>query len=480
MSRRTAALAGLALAAALACVAPAAALAHGLTGRQDVPIPTWLFLWGATIVLVVSFVALATLWPKPRLQGDSWRPLPDWFNRIFASNAVAVLCGAVGIFLLGLVVVAGLRGSSNSNDNFAPTFVYITFWLGLLPLSLLFGDVLRAFNPWRAMGRLVSWVATKAAGAPLPAPLAYPTWLGRWPAVVGMIAFGWMELAANGGEMPETVAIATLIYSTATWIGMALYGVDEWSDRGETFSVYFNLIARISIFERRDKQIGIQRPLSGLAHWEPAPGSVVFVCSLIGIVTFDGFSSGPTFNDWIPSLQAQFEAIGVDTVNALELVFGLSMLVTVALVVGFYMLGSWGAKNVGGGFTVRQLASTFAHTLAPIALVYALAHYISFFTFQGQDIIRLISDPIGEGTTDFFGTADREIDFTVISTTFIWYFQVAAVVIGHVCALILAHDRAIALYDDPKQATRSQYWMLFVMVGFTSLALWLLSEASKL
>ncbi len=464
----------------VACVAPAAALAHGLTGRQDVPIPTWLFLWGATIVLVVSFVALATLWPKPRLQGDSWRPLPGWFSRIFASNAVAVLCGAIGIFLLGLVVVAGLRGSSNSNDNFAPTFVYITFWLGLLPLSLLFGDVFRAFNPWRALGRLVSWVATKAAGGPMPAPLAYPERLGRWPAVLGIIAFGWMELAANGGEIPETVAIATLIYSTVTWIGMALYGVDAWSDRGETFSVYFNLIARISVFERRDDKIGVQRPLSGLAHWPPAAGSVVFVCSLIGIVTFDGFSSGPTFNDWIPSLQAQFEAIGVDTVKALELVFGLGMLVTVAIIVGFYMLGSWGAKNVGGGFTTRQLARTFAHSLAPIALVYALAHYVSFFTFQGQDIIRLISDPMGEGTSDFFGTADREIDFTVISTTFIWYFQVAAVVIGHVCALILAHDRAISLYDDPKQATRSQYWMLFVMVGFTSLALWLLSEASKL
>jgi hypothetical protein len=87
---------------------------------------------------------------------------------------------------------------------------------------------------------------------------------------------------------------------------------------------------------------------------------------------------------------------------------------------------------------------------------------------------------MGEGTSDFLGTGDREIDFTVITTTFIWYFQVASVVIGHVCALILAHDRAIALYDDPKQATRSQYWMLFVMVGFTSLALWLLSEASKL
>ena len=44
-------------------------------------------------------------------------------------------------------------------------------------------------------------------------------------------------------------------------------------------------------------------------------------------------------------------------------------------------------------------------------------------------------------------------------------------VAGHVAALMLAHDRALALYDDPKLAVRSQYWMLAVMVGFTSLAL---------
>ena len=50
-------------------------------------------------------------------------------------------------------------------------------------------------------------------------------------------------------------------------------------------------------------------------------------------------------------------------------------------------------------------------------------------------------------------------------------------VIGHVAALILAHDRALGLYDNPRLAVRSQYWMLAVMVGFTTLALWLLAQA---
>jgi len=51
-------------------------------------------------------------------------------------------------------------------------------------------------------------------------------------------------------------------------------------------------------------------------------------------------------------------------------------------------------------------------------------------------------------------------------------------VLGHVGGLVLAHDRALVLYRDAGEAVRSQYWMLAIMVGFTSLALWLLSQAN--
>ena len=57
--------------------------------------------------------------------------------------------------------------------------------------------------------------------------------------------------------------------------------------------------------------------------------------------------------------------------------------------------------------------------------------------------------------------------------------QVAALIAGHVSGLVLAHDRALALYQRVQQATRSQYWMLVVMVGFTSLGLWLLSAVQQ-
>ena len=110
----------------------------------------------------------------------------------------------------------------------------------------------------------------------------------------------------------------------------------------------------------------------------------------------------------------------------------------------------------------------------PIGFAYVLAHYFSLLIWQGQAIGYLASDPLGNGA-NLFGTSSYQIDYNVISFAAIWYVQVAALLAGHVAGLALAHDRALAMYDNVEEAVRSQYWMLAVMVAFTSFGLWLLS-----
>jgi hypothetical protein len=452
-------------------------IAHGLVARSDLPIPEWLFGWAAAMVLVISFVALAVLWPEPRLEREHWRPLPGGIGRVLGSRPVEFICGAIGVFLLGMVVYAGLRGTQSPTANFAPTFIYVIFWLALVPASVLLGDVFKAFNPWRAIGRAVGWVAGKAARGDLPAPLAYPERLGHWPAVAGIFAFAAMELVASNGDRPENLAIATLVYSALTFIGMALYGVENWIARGEAFSVYFNLFSRLSPVETRDRVVGLRRPLSGLPALKPGAGTVPLLAVMIGSVTFDGASEAPIWTGIAPDIASFFQDVGLSPQNSLELAFLLGLTVTVLLIYGFYVLGVTGAKSVGGGFGTQRLARAFVHSLVPIALAYVAAHYFTLLLFQGQSIAFLSSDPLGDGS-NLFGTADSQIDYTIVGANATWYWQVAFVVLGHVLALTLAHDRALALYDEAKLAVRSQYWMLAVMVGFTSLALWLLSQAN--
>ena len=100
--------------------------------------------------------------------------------------------------------------------------------------------------------------------------------------------------------------------------------------------------------------------------------------------------------------------------------------------------------------TAARLRRVFIHSLVPIACVYVLAHYLTYLVFEGQAIQYLASDPFGQGW-DLFGTASAAIDFSLISQNMTWYLQVGFVVLGHVAALVLAHDRALATYGQAQR-----------------------------
>ena len=210
-------------------------------------------------------------------------------------------------------------------------------------------------------------------------------------------------------------------------------------------------------------------------------GSVALVCVLIGTTSFDGFSQGAvwTGEDGLAErFTSVFTSLGLGQSTAVQAGYTLGLLLVVALVSALYWLGVAGMRSVGRDHTTADLARRFAHTLVPISLAYLVAHYFSLLLFQGQAIGFLISDPLGQGS-DLFGTANRTIDYNLISANGIWYAQVAALLAGHVCGLILAHDRALTIWRNPRTATRSQYWMLLVIVTYTCLGLWLLSAVSQ-
>ncbi len=452
-------------------------LAHGLGGRADLPIPEWLFGWAAAIVLVISFVSLGALWKRPLLAGHGVKPFPAVLSRALTSRVTDVLCGVVGVALLVFLLWAGFAGVQSTVGNIVPTFVYVVFWVGLVFASLLFGDVLRPFNPWRAIGRAVAWAGSRLLGERLGAGLPYPQKLGYWPAAAGLFAFAWLELLASTGTSPRTIAAAALAYSSVTFLGMGIFGVEPWCARGEAFSVYFGLFARMSPVERRERELMLRPPLAGLASLKPEWSLVAVLSVMIGTVTFDGLQETAFWSRVGPRIADGMRALGTGPSLGDELAGGIGMLACVAAIAGFFLLGIAGARTAGGGFSERVLAGWFAPSLVPIAFVYVAAHYVTFLLFQGQALFSLVSDPLGRGW-DIFGTAGTAIDYGLIGATATWYVQVAVVVCGHCAGLALAHDRALELYAEPRRALRSQYWMLVVMIGFTSLALWLLSQAN--
>ncbi|MGH3040683.1 MAG: fenitrothion hydrolase [Gaiellaceae bacterium] len=450
-------------------------LAHGLGGVKDLPVPLWLFYYGAALVLILSFIALWVLWKRPLLERASrGRALPGGLENVLRSRVLRLLAGAVFFALFVLVWVAAAIGDSSPDENLAPRFVFVVFWLGLPALSVLFGNVWTVLSPWRAAADSAAWMWERA-GLSWVAPFAYPQRLGRWPGAVLLFAFAALELAYWDPGDPRALALAIFLYSAITWLAMLAYGRDEWTENGEAFAVYFGLLAPIAPFGERDERLIVRWPFTGLTGLDPRPGTLAFVAVMLGSVAFDGFSQTEY---WAVDFRARLMRPVIqrspdlaDVLGALLAAAGLAlMIVLVALAYIAAMKIAARAVDYDG-----DLTDAFLGSLVPIALAYVVAHYFSFFVRELQYLAPFASDPFGFGW-DLFGTADVTPRITVIAPKTIWYAQVAALVVGHVAGLVLAHDKAVELFESPRKAAISQYAMLALMVVYTVAGLWLLSQ----
>jgi hypothetical protein len=449
-------------------------LAHGIGGVRDLPVPESFFFSTAAIVLVVSFVALGALWRRPQLErARRGKPLARRLGAVITSSALRILLQIVSFGLFVVVLWSALFGTEVELRNFAPTFVYVVFWLGLPLLSVTVGDVWRYLSPWRAIADAAVW-SLERGGHEARAVFSYPERFGRYPAALALFAFVALELAHPRPAAPRTLAIAISLYTYWALAGMALCGREAWTRGGEGFAVMFGLLSRIAPFAIRDGRAVVRWPFAGLAGSESVPGTLVFVAVMLGSTSFDGFSRTSIWQNLIGDVRSRLVDESLTVIDLATM--GLNLLGLAALICAVmltYFAAVEAARRLVGA--PRSLVSDFVLSLVPIALGYTVAHYFSLFVLQGQFIFFLASDPLGRGW-DLFGTANIQPNLTLLSPNLIWYVQVGALVVGHVAGLTVAHDRAVSLFEDRGDALRSQYPMLALMVLFTVGGLWVLSQ----
>jgi hypothetical protein len=428
-------------------------LAHGLGGRADLPVPVWMAQYAAALVLIVTFFMLARFWESPRLQDPyRGRPLPMGLQRLLDAPAFRLVLRLIGLAALLLIIVVAAFGTGSSATNPAPTWLYVWFWVGIVPLSLLFGPVLRACNPLR----LIAQGIARLSGRGDSDFRSLPARLGYWPAAAGLLAFTWLELVYRNPDRPVNVLAFILLYCLVQLAAAAVYG-ERWFGHGDAFEVYSTLVGRLSPFGRRpgDGRLVARNPLAGLASVPVEPGIVAVICVLLGSTAFDGLSR----TQWWQGLSGQTTGVA------------------------YVLLGTAGLLGMVGVVSAAYLAATrqnpwarrgqkvaverrFVHSLLPIAVGYTVAHYFSLVVFQGQAGYLLASDPLGRGW-DLFGTAGQPINYRLVSTAAIAIVQVVAILTGHVLGVFIAHDRAIADYTRSRQRLRAQYPLLVVMVTYT-------------
>ncbi|MFG2089427.1 hypothetical protein [Spirillospora sp. NPDC048824] len=444
-------------------------LAHGLGGRTDLPLDAVAAIAGGGIAVAASFLALTLAWKRPRLHPSAGRPLPPALARALDAAALTRAGRVLALAAAAFVVAVAFAGPRATGANLAPWALYVTFWVGLVPASVLLGPVWRRVNPLRTL-HAVLCAATRTSPA---GRRALPPRLGYWPAAAWLTGFVWLELVAPNRSDPRVVGTLILAYAAVN-LALAWWFGRDWFTGGDGFEAYSTLLARMCPLGRRGGAAPLQRPapatgppagstrplvlrtpLTGLMTGTAEPGLTAAACVLIGSTGFDGLTRTTYWRDNVdPS------SVPAGTLGLAAAIAAVAALYTAALRLSGRLTGQDSAA----------LPGRFAATLLPIALGYTVAHYFSFLVLEGQTTFILLGDPFGTGL-DLFGTAGNRVDHDLAGPTLTAQVQVNAIVLGHIAGTVAAHDLALR---SPARALRGQLPIAAVMIALTCAGLFAL------
>jgi hypothetical protein len=435
-------------------------LAHGVGGREDLPLPFGWAVAGATFAVLVSFVALGWLWTTPRLDGaHSGRPVPAALGRALDSTAFAWVKRVLTLLITGYLLMVLIFGKDDA-DNPLPWLVYVFGWVGLVVASVLLGPVWRQLNPLRAIHRGINRLARLDPAEGLR-PL--PPGIGYWPSALGLFAFTWLELIYPDNATLTTFRVTIGLYAVLHLFAGFLYG-SAWFDRADAFESWSGLFGRFSVLGRRaDGTRVLRSPLAGLDALEPAPGLIATVMVMLGSTAYDGFSGSPRWQTYVQSAEVPRSLLETG-----------GLLGVILLLTALYVACTKAAGRLAGA-SGAGMPVAFVHSVVPVALGYVVAHYYTLFAYEGQRGLAKLGDPLSTGA-DWFGLADLTPYAGPINPTLVSSVQVLAVVIGHVLGVVLAHERAVQLFPR-SVAVIGQLPLLVLMVTLTCTGLILLFAA---
>ena len=461
---------------------PDVVLAHGFGDRYDLPVPLSFYMIGAGMTVILSFFAFGYFFRRKPAQTTNNRfRLEIQFTgqgqlyRLFIASIKLL-----SVFLFILCILTGFYGSQAATDNLTPTMVWIIFWAFMCTTSALIGNLWPIVNPWLIIFSWSSTIYQRLTNRSALQPRHnYPTKLMFWPAVLFLIAFSWIEIIYPNSSVPKNLSVFILTYSVITWAGMWYFGKNTWSNYGEFFGVTFSTISKLSPIQvhKEDpngpntgfKKLVLQpHGSSFLVHETLDLSKTLFVLVLLATVTFDGLTTTPFWEGTLVSLKPFFkDTVLIHSVGYLILIIAFTFLYFVFCRL---MIFTSGVK-----VDTKTISAGLVYSLIPISIAYHLAHYTSFILIQGQLIIPLLSDPFGF-KWDILGTRNYEVDIGVINALFIWYLSVIVIVVGHMMAVFISHFRSVSLFGTFRAALRSQFPMLILMVGYTMISLWIISQ----
>jgi hypothetical protein len=442
-------------------------LAHAFGQRYELPIPLLIFVLGGGAVVLVSFALIAT---RPVSAGGTAAAAD-----VPTLGPLRVVRGSLATVVLAALVVCGFGGSQVVAENILPTLFWLIVWIAL-PLSVgVLGDWTRAVNPFAFLSRLTDRPGARKALLGSAEPVAWPSWLGWWPAVLLFFTAACGELVFNlTATVPRNTALALTIYAVLSVFAGFLFG-KRWLQRGELFTALFSTWGRLGYF--RFGSPGPRRFAGGLiVPFEATWSRITFLLLLLVSVNFDGLLATPRWTAFERKVPGHLAADPA-RLEAFRTGVFLLLAVTLALLFGLF---AYAAARVGRHYSgLRAGLTGLLPSLLPIAFAYLLAHNIEYLVVNSQLLLPLLGNPAGVDWwpgLPFPFNDSYEVHAHLIPNGVYWYVSVIVIVVAHVIAVILAHRHLGARQPDPHAARESEYPWLTVMVAYTMLSLWLLAQ----
>lgn len=463
--------------AALVLLWPAWSAAHGFDERYDLPAPLSYFVWGACATVGLSFLVMA-LFARASPQADALLPQTgQWSLQLGAwAKPLALIVRLLALALFVLAVASALYGTGDPLVNLAPTLVWIVAWLGLALLAGFVVDVWPLLDPWRTVyDALDTLLRRLGVTQGLNLGWRWPAWLGCWPAVLLLLLWGWLEMVFPIAAVPWQLGTMLCLWTLINLAGMVCSGREVWQRHADLFSVYYATLGRLAplAWDENRKTLHLRWPGAGLLQGpSELAGGVAFVMAMLSTVLFDGMHGGEAWYV-LDSLLHHYFARWMDINGYVPGTIGL-------LGVWLFFLLAYGAScfitsRLTRQGTMADTARRFALTLVPIAAAYVLAHNFSSLLIQGQNVIAMLSDPLGR-QWNLFGTAGHYANIGLIDARTTWYVAIGAIVAGHVLSVWLAHRIALREYTTQRQAVVATLPLTVLMVFYTGISLSVMAE----
>jgi hypothetical protein len=456
------------------------AAAHSFGTPYNLPVPFWLYAFGASAALLLSFMVTAYFARIPASVHVDAAGSARLHDRLALSAGIVSTLRASSFSALLLSIFAGFVGSPDAGLNINMTLFWAVFALAFFYLTAFIGDLYYVINPWRSLCTYIEAVVPNA----FVARMRFPDRLRYWPALILYVAYIWVELF--GGTQPRSLALILIAYTAINLGAAALVGKDAWFRYGEFFSVLFRLAGMLSPIEYlvddgdRRFRLRFRRPLSALfTSRAKNAGELLFILFALSSTAFDGFHETTLWVSvfWIriyPLLQSALALPYRELVAFYYYWQWGALVVSPIFYFGLYAMFTWLAQMLAGSsIRLRCLALSFAYSIVPIAFAYNAAHYFAFAVSQVAEVLHMASDPFGFGW-DLFGTA-HWVKPVILGAEVVWHMQVGLIVLGHILAVYVAHVESLRLFANARQALMSQLPMLVLMMIFTTLGLWILS-----